>query len=90
MQPLTERAASCARSVAGAYGEVVSVSRFPTGLCHLVFDVVLAGGEQLVVRVGTPETRHLVAGAVAWSGVLRPAGVPLPELLGHDVGAELP
>jgi len=90
MDPNSARAAAWARTVAEQRGDVVSLTRFPTGLCHMVFDVVLAGGERLVVRVASPQTRHLAAGAVAWSGLLRPAGVPLPELLGHDVSPRAP
>ena len=76
--------------MAGQHGEVVAWSRFPIGLYHVVLDVSLAGGKQLVVRVTSPEDRELAAGALAWSGVLRPLGVPLPELLAHDVSAGAP
>lgn len=87
---LPRRAAALARSVGSRYGEVENVTRFPTGLCHYVFDVNLRGGESVVVRVAEPESRHLLRGAIAWSEVLTPLGVPLPGLLSHDVRDDAP
>ena len=85
-----DRAAVLARVVAQGYGEVGSIRRFPTGLCHYVFDVALTSGERLVVRVADPQNRHLLEGAVAWSALLRPLGVPLPALLDKDVRERAP
>lgn len=85
-----ERAAALARRVAQGYGDVSSTRRFPTGLCHYVFDVTLCSGAQLVVRVADPQNRHLLEGAVAWARLLRPLGVPLPALLDQDTGDRTP
>lgn len=87
---LEQRARVLARTVAQRYGDVASLARFPTGLCHYVYDVALADGSGLVVRVASPDNRHLLRGAVAWSARLRPLGVPLPDLLAHDVDGPLP
>jgi len=87
---MPERAASLARRIAQGYGDLDTLTRFPTGLCHYVFDVSLRSGEQFVVRVAAPQNRHLLSGAVAWSELLRPLGVPLPALLSQDVRAEAP
>lgn len=64
------------------------VTRFPTGLVHYVFDVVLESGRSVVVRIGLPSSRSAFTGAEYWSRTLRPLGVPLPELLqaGDHVG----
>ncbi len=87
---LGQRAEELARTVGRHHGDVTSVARFPTGLCHHVFDVDLRSGGRVVVRVADPANRHLLIGALAWSALLRPLGVPLPEVLGHDVAGPLP
>ncbi len=61
--------------------ELVSAERFPTGLCHYVYDAVLADGRAVVLRLARPENRHYLRGGIHWSNVLRPLGIPLPELL---------
>jgi Ser/Thr protein kinase RdoA (MazF antagonist) len=76
--------------VRGALGETaLQVERFPTGLCHYVFDVV-TDARPLVVRIAHPDSRDLLAGGVAWSRLLRPLGVPLPALLHADLDAPWP
>ena len=79
-----------AQDVGQRHGDVAAVTRFPTGLCHYVFDVELRDGSRLVVRVADPDNRPLLVGAVAWSARLRPLGVPLPAVLGHDLAPESP
>ena len=76
--PSEEDAAEIAARFAGE--RIRGVTRFPTGLAHFVYDVVLEGGGPLVVRIAaSPEVSF--EGAVHWSGMLRPLGVPLPALL---------
>jgi aminoglycoside phosphotransferase (APT) family kinase protein len=60
---------------------LVAASRFPTGLCHYVYDAVLADGRAVVLRLARPANLHYLLGAIHWSGLLRPLGLPLPELL---------
>jgi hypothetical protein len=57
--------------------------RFQTGIGHWVYAVRSTGGASVVVRLGTAAQQEDFAGAVHWSNVLRPLGVPLPELLRH-------
>jgi hypothetical protein len=59
---------------------VRSIARFPTGLCHHVYDVVLENGERTVVRMCGDDKRSSMKGGIYWSGILRAIGVPLPEL----------
>ena len=66
------------------------VARFPLGLAHYVFNVVLASGRPLVVRLGRRRDAPVFAAAARWSRRLRPLGVPLPELLEAAPDAELP
>lgn len=83
---------SHATAVATAFaGEPIArVRRFPTGLAHYVYDVVLASGRTLVVRLGRPESEPTFRNAAAWSARLRPMGVPLPELLGAGTHERFP
>jgi Ser/Thr protein kinase RdoA (MazF antagonist) len=66
---------------------VLTVSRFPTGACHFVYDVVTESGRNVVARIAWPENRHFLAGAVYWSSLLKPKGLPLPTIIGYDIGA---
>jgi Ser/Thr protein kinase RdoA (MazF antagonist) len=80
----TARDAACI--VSAVFGEVVeSVTRFPTGSSHFVYDVRAASGRGVVVRISRRDGVEAVRGAVYWSRLLRPKGVPLPELLHVDL-----
>jgi aminoglycoside phosphotransferase (APT) family kinase protein len=81
-------AASLAAGVAGQ--SPVSVTRFPTGSHHYVFEACFADRAPLVVRLTTAANRPAMAGAARLSKQLRPLGVPLPALLAEDVAAPLP
>jgi hypothetical protein len=81
--PTEDDAASLVQSRLGV--EAVQVHRFEAGLCHFVFRVEAKGGFSLVVRLSGPGTRRFLEGAVYWSKLLRPMGVPLPEILLVDL-----
>lgn len=66
---------------------VISVSRFPTGACHFVYDVITESGRNVVARIAWPENRRLLAGALYWHDLLKPGGIPLPEIISHDIRA---
>jgi aminoglycoside phosphotransferase len=70
--------------------KVVSAERFPTGHQHFVFDVETESGKKFVVRASKPEHRHLLESAVYWSELLKPKGIPLPEILASDLQAKFP
>lgn len=63
-------------------------ARFPTGLCHWVYDMRLADGRKIVVRLAVPSNRMFIAGGIHWSDKLRPLGIPLPPLLHGNAQAE--
>ncbi|HEX6288208.1 MAG TPA: aminoglycoside phosphotransferase family protein [Herpetosiphonaceae bacterium] len=65
------------------------IERFPTGLCHYVYDVVTDHGQRVVVRLARADTAPLLLGGINWSRVLRPRGVPLPALLHADATATI-
>ena len=66
---------------------VVTVNRFATGLCHFVYDVVTESGQSFVLRVARPENRAFLAGALYWHRLLKPKGVPLPDIIYSDTEA---
>ena len=79
MQPTEVDAFEIAEAVLGE--ELGSVTRFPTGLQNYVYDVVLASGRRVVMRIALAENRPHLEGALHWDALLRPLGVPLPEVL---------
>ena len=64
----------------GIQETLISYSRFPAGVSHRVFDVSSRSGRRNVVRVALPENAHLIDGSVYWTSMLRPLGIPLPEV----------
>jgi hypothetical protein len=68
----------------------VAARRFPTGLCHYVYEVELTDGRRVVARLAGPHTQQFLAGDVYWQARLRPLGVPLPALLHADLSAPIP
>lgn len=70
--------------------EIVSAERFSTGHQHFVFDAKTENGKSFVVRIARPEDRHLLESAVFWNKLLKPKGVPLPEIFASDLEAEFP
>jgi Ser/Thr protein kinase RdoA (MazF antagonist) len=69
------------------FESVVTVNRFATGLCHFVYDVVTESGQSFVLRVARPENQALLAGALYWHQLLKPKGVPLPDIIYSDTEA---
>jgi len=81
--PTTREAAAIVAEVFGEPAE--AIVRFPIGSSHFVYDVRLASGRAVVVRLSRPEQIGEVRGAIYWSRLLRPKGVPLPDLLHADL-----
>jgi len=81
--PTADDATEIAAAVMGEAPQ--SVARFPTGSSHFVFDIETAGGRRAVLRLSRREEIEAARGAVYWSRVLRPIGVPLPEMLHADL-----
>jgi aminoglycoside phosphotransferase (APT) family kinase protein len=75
-----------AREVLRSLGTSVrTITRFPMGLAHYVFDVLTMDGRCVVVRMGTVDQVADFAGAVYWRQILAPRGVPLPEFLAWEL-----
>ncbi len=82
-KPDSSYAVGLVRNVLGENTE--RVSRFPTGRTHHVYDVVTESGRTCVLRISIPSNGFLLRGAVYWSNMLRPIGVPLPRIIHHSV-----
>jgi aminoglycoside phosphotransferase (APT) family kinase protein len=70
--------------------EPTAVRRFATGAGHYVFEATFADHAPLVVRITRPRYRTLCKDAAQLSTLLRPLGVPLPQLLEDGSSAPLP
>ena len=81
--PTPEDAATIAADVLGA--RAATVARFPTGRAHFVYDAQLVDGRRVVIRISRRDDLEAARGALYWSSLLRPKGVPLPALLHSDL-----
>jgi aminoglycoside phosphotransferase (APT) family kinase protein len=68
----------------------IEARRFETGMRHYVFEVEFASRQPVVVRMGAESAETEIAGAVRLSKMLRPSGVPLPEMLAWHLGVGPP
>lgn len=60
--------------------KVRTIKRFPTGLANYVYDVITSEGNNIVVRLGTSESKDSFSSAIYWYKLLKPIGIPLPEI----------
>jgi aminoglycoside phosphotransferase len=72
--------------VAAALGHTpLAVRRFSTGSHHYVFEVTFEDRAPVVVRIAAEHSRSAMVGALKVSRLLRPLGVPLPEIISEGV-----
>jgi aminoglycoside phosphotransferase (APT) family kinase protein len=92
MSGAEEPDAAMAMRVAAAAlgGEARSVNRFTTGMMHYVFEVAMADGATVVVRMNKPARRSIIEDALTLSRRLRPLGVMLPRVLAADCAGDVP
>jgi hypothetical protein len=64
--------------------------RYPTGLCHYVYEVLPEHGAPIVLRMGHGETRPYLEGSVYWTERIRSVGVPVPRILFSDLDSPFP
>jgi hypothetical protein len=87
----TPDAALAAGMAAAATGcEPVAVERFSTGLQHYVFEARFVERAAVVVRIATERGRAAMIGAAKLSGILRPLGVPLPQIMAEKLALPFP
>ncbi len=63
----------------------IDVRRFRTGTHHYVFEATFADRPPAVVRIAAAHSRAAMAGGLRLSRLLRPRGVPLPEIIAEGV-----
>jgi hypothetical protein len=71
-------------------GAIVNVAPLADERGRRLFEIDLTDGRRVVVRLGSPAEREAMAAAAHWSCLLRPAGIPLPVILGQDLVSEFP
>ena len=82
VEPRAPQEADVRAVVASRLGsEAFEIRRYPTGLCHYVYEVTPFQSESFVLRMARSDLGHLLKSAQIWSDTLRPLGVPLPETL---------
>ena len=69
---------------------ISSVTRFPTGLCHYVYEIRTATGQAYVVRIASAATRQDLVGGLYWHPRLKAIGVPVPALYASSLGDPYP
>jgi Ser/Thr protein kinase RdoA (MazF antagonist) len=66
------------------------VRRFGTGSHHYVFEAMFEDRPAVVVRIAAGHSRSAMAGALRLSRLLRPQGVPLPEIIAERLNHQFP
>ena len=89
-EPVPNAAAAGEAALRLLGSRAASIVRFTTGSGHWVFDVRLETGAAVVLRMTTASLRPAMAGALQMSELLRPMGVPLPQVLHADLDAMFP
>jgi aminoglycoside phosphotransferase (APT) family kinase protein len=86
MRPDLPNNAVAADLAAAAVGRPpVEVHRFGTGSHHYVFEATFNDRAPVVVRIAAEHSRSAMTGALRLSRLLRPLGVPLPEIIAEGV-----
>ena len=67
--------------------DIVSVERFPTGLCHFVYDIKLSDGLEVVLRISGSDSE--LKGGIFWNENLRELDIPVPKILHYDIESDL-
>jgi len=87
--PTPALALAAARAATGRVP--AEVRRFRTGVAHHVYEAPFDDDRpSIVVRMGTPEQRAGLAEGVRLNRLLRPLGVPLPEVLAAGLDEPIP
>jgi aminoglycoside phosphotransferase (APT) family kinase protein len=68
----------------------IDVRRFTTGGTHYVFEALFEAHASVVVRIAMKENHAAMTGARNLSNLLRPLGVPLPEILAEGLDDTFP
>jgi hypothetical protein len=85
-----DRALAAALAAAATGCQPIAVERFNAGLQHYVFEARFVGRAPVVVRIAAEHGRAAMIGAAKLSGMLRPLGVPLPEIIAEELNPPFP
>jgi aminoglycoside phosphotransferase len=86
--PSTAVAGDLAASAVGR--RPTEMRRFRTGSHHYVFEAMFEDRPAVVVRITAEHSRSAMAGALRLSRLLRPQGVPLPEIIAERLNHQFP
>lgn len=67
-----------------------SLTRFPVGLCHYVYQVTTADDEVFVLRLATAANREILKGGRYWLGQLERLDLPIPRIVHDGTDGERP
>ncbi|NOR44805.1 MAG: hypothetical protein GQ534_04395, partial [Candidatus Delongbacteria bacterium] len=67
--------------------EIISIDRFPTGLCHFVYDIKLESGLEVILRISGSDSE--LKGGIFWNKKLRELDIPVPEILHYNIENDL-
>jgi len=81
-------AASIAEGV--THAGISAVRHSPTRRYRHLYDVSLTDRRRVIVRIGLPEERDAIAQTAFWTDLLRPLGIPLPEIFARDLDSLFP
>ena len=87
-RPTEQNARDAAAKFLGTY--TFSLRRFPTGMCHYVYEVTQRDGSRIVVRMGHDDTREALKGSVFWDRELQSLTLPTARILYTDLTASFP
>ena len=91
LNPTSPDAATAAHLAATVLGlKPAHTRRFMTGSAHFVYEVSFNNHRPIVVRMASRNGLQAIAGARTLSRLLRPLGVPLPEILAADLDYDFP
>ena len=87
---IPDGALAAALAAAATGCKPIAVERFTSGLQHYVFEARFAGRAPVVVRIAAEHGHAAMAGAAKLSRMLRPLGVPLPEVIAEKLAPPFP
>ena len=70
--------------------KIKEIKRLETGLCHHVFNVIFDNRNELVIRIGSEETKDLIKGGIYWNKYLSNLDLPIPKLYHYNTDLNHP
>ncbi|MBL8027387.1 MAG: phosphotransferase [Fibrobacteres bacterium] len=64
---------------------IFEITRFPTGLCHFVYDITTITSSKYALRISSANTCHFIASAMYWNEYLKNLQIPIPSIYAHSL-----